>query len=62
MADRCRFDLASDLGYSYPDFVSDTGESSSQALYRICRDQLELRYAASRDLLRPVAAWTRSWP
>ncbi|HEV8451906.1 MAG TPA: PHP domain-containing protein, partial [Gaiellales bacterium] len=50
VADRCRFDLASDLGYSYPDFVSDTGESASQALYRICRDQLELRYAGSRDL------------
>jgi error-prone DNA polymerase len=50
VADRCRFDLASDLGYSYPDFVSETGESASQALYRICRAQLELRYAGSRDL------------
>jgi error-prone DNA polymerase len=45
VAARCRFDLTQDLGYSYPDFVSETGESAMQALARICRDELERRYA-----------------
>jgi error-prone DNA polymerase len=50
VADRCRFDLTSDLGYSYPDFVSETGESAAQALHRICSEELERRYAGSRNL------------
>ena len=50
MADRCRFDLTSDLGYSYPDFVSESGESATQALHRICREELEHRYAGSPHL------------
>ncbi|MGZ4431481.1 MAG: PHP domain-containing protein, partial [Gaiellales bacterium] len=45
VAERCRFDLTKDLGYSYPDFVSETGESASQALHRICHAELERRYA-----------------
>jgi error-prone DNA polymerase len=44
VAERCTFDLTSDLGYSYPDFVSETGESASQALARICGEELERRY------------------
>jgi error-prone DNA polymerase len=47
VGERCRFDLTSDLGYSYPDFVSETGESAQQALRRICSDELERRYAGS---------------
>ena len=50
VADRCRFDLTSDLGYSYPDFVSETGESATQALARICREELERRYAGGPHL------------
>src|SRR5205085_2650965 len=50
VAERCRFDLTADLGYSYPDFVSATGESASQALRRICGDELERRYAGSTTI------------
>jgi error-prone DNA polymerase len=50
VAERCRFDLTCDLGYSYPDFVSETGESAGQALHRICSDELERRYAGSPNL------------
>src|SRR3954447_6117344 len=50
VAARCRFDLTQDLGYSYPDFVSETGESAGQALARICRDELERRYAGGPHL------------
>jgi error-prone DNA polymerase len=50
VAARCRFDLTEDLGYSYPDFVAETGESASAALARICRDELERRYAGSPHL------------
>ena len=46
VADRCRFDLTHDLGYSYPDFA-DGGEPAQAALARICRDELERRYAGS---------------
>jgi error-prone DNA polymerase len=45
VAERCRFDLTQDLGYSYPDFVSETGESALQALHRVCGAELERRYA-----------------
>ena len=45
VADRCRFDLTQDLGYSYPDFVSETGETAQAALTRTCSDELERRYA-----------------
>ena len=45
VAERCRFDITADLGYAYPDFVSETGESAQAALTRICRDELEQRYA-----------------
>jgi error-prone DNA polymerase len=50
VAERCRFDLTCDLGYSYPDFVSETGESAQQALQRICSAELERRYAGSSHL------------
>jgi error-prone DNA polymerase len=50
VAERCRFDLTEDLGYSYPDFVSETGESAQAALARVCRDELERRYAGSPHL------------
>ena len=49
MADRCRFDLTHDLGYSYPDFA-EGGEPAGEALARICRDELERRYAGSASL------------
>ena len=50
VAERCRFDLTQDLGYSYPDFVSETGESALQALHRVCGDELERRYAGLHHL------------
>src|SRR5690242_1033515 len=49
VADRCRFDLTHDLGYSYPDF-GDGGEPAGAALARICRDELERRYTGSANL------------
>ena len=51
VADRCRFDLTHDLGYSYPDFA-EGGEPAGAALARICRDELERRYAGSPSLRR----------
>ncbi len=44
VAERCRFDLTRDLGYRFPDFVSETGESAQAALHRICFEELERRY------------------
>jgi error-prone DNA polymerase len=49
VADRCRFDLTQDLGYSYPDF-GENGEPAGAALARICRDELERRYTGSANL------------
>src|SRR6185312_14115342 len=49
VADRCRFDLTEDLGYSYPDF-GDNGEPAGAALARICRDELERRYTGSAHM------------
>ncbi|MGN6380274.1 MAG: DNA polymerase III subunit alpha, partial [Gaiellales bacterium] len=46
VGERCRFDLTCDLGYRYPDF-SDTGEPAQAVLERLCRDELERRYARS---------------
>jgi error-prone DNA polymerase len=54
VAARCRFDLTCDLGYRYPDF-SDSGEPAQVVLARLCRDELERRYAGSR-LLREARA------
>jgi error-prone DNA polymerase len=54
LADRLRFDLTADLGYSYPDFAD--GEPASAQLRRICERALEARYprtdrALARDRL-----------
>jgi error-prone DNA polymerase len=48
VAERCRFDLTHDLGYSYPDFAG--GEPAGAALARICREELERRYTGSPHL------------
>jgi len=45
VAEHCRFDLTQDLGYRYPDFISETGESAQQVLARTCGEELERRYA-----------------
>jgi error-prone DNA polymerase len=45
VAERCRFDLTQDLGYRYPDFASEGGETAPRALARICSEELERRYA-----------------
>ena len=50
VGERCRFDLTQDLGYRYPDF-SESGEPAQAMLQRICREELERRYAGS-PLLR----------
>ncbi len=46
IADRCRFDLTRDLGYSYPDFA-DSGEPAQVVLERQCRAELDRRYAGT---------------
>jgi error-prone DNA polymerase len=46
VAERCRFDLTQDLGYSYPDF-SGAGEPAQAILARLCREELECRYRGS---------------
>ena len=50
VGERCLFDLTSDLGYRYPDF-SDSGEPAQAVLERLCRDELERRYAHSTLVL-----------
>jgi error-prone DNA polymerase len=49
VAERCHFDLTSDLGYSYPDVAAD-GEPAQAMLTRICREELERRYTGSPHL------------
>ncbi len=49
LAERLEFDLTRDLGYRFPDFVSDhPGETAEAALARICRYQLGARYPNAR--------------
>ncbi len=43
LADRLRFDLTADLGYSYPDFAD--GEPASSKLRRVCDRAFEERYS-----------------
>jgi error-prone DNA polymerase len=43
LADRLRFDLTADLGYSYPDFAD--GEAASVKLRRVCDRAFAERYA-----------------
>ncbi len=43
LADRLRFDLTADLGYSYPDFAD--GEPASVKLKRVCDHAFEERYS-----------------
>ena len=43
LADRLRFDLTADLGYSYPDFAD--GEPASVKLRRVCDRAFEERYS-----------------
>ncbi len=50
LGERCTFDLTQDLGYRYPDF-SDAGEPAQAVLTRLCRDELERRYAHSTLIL-----------
>ncbi len=52
LADRLRFDLTADLGYSYPDFAD--GEPASVKLRRVCDAAFAHRYRArDRRLLAP---------
>ncbi len=53
LADRLRFDLTADLGYSYPDFAD--GEPASVKLERICDAAFTSRYAANNSVLRASA-------
>jgi error-prone DNA polymerase len=43
LAERLRFDLTADLGYSYPDFAD--GEPASAKLKRVCDHAFEVRYS-----------------
>jgi error-prone DNA polymerase len=49
LADRLRFDLTADLGYSYPDFAD--GEPASVKLRRVCETEFARRYGPSNRLL-----------
>ena len=49
LADRLRFDLTADLGYSYPDFAD--GEPATVKLKRVCDHEFARRYEASNRLL-----------
>jgi error-prone DNA polymerase len=49
LADRLRFDLTADLGYSYPDFAD--GEPASVKLRRVCEVEFARRYGPSNRLL-----------
>jgi error-prone DNA polymerase len=44
IAERCEFDITRDLGYRFPDFAADRGETADGALHRICMHQLGARY------------------
>jgi error-prone DNA polymerase len=46
LAARLEFDLTEDLGYRYPDF-SDTGESASRQLARVCSRAFDERYGGT---------------
>ena len=44
VAERCEFDLTRDLGYRFPDFAAERGETADAMLHRVCMHQLGARY------------------
>ncbi len=55
LAERLRFDLTADLGYSYPDFADD-GEPASAKLKRVCDRAFAERYAKANGHKRNARA------
>jgi error-prone DNA polymerase len=55
IAERCAFDLTSDLDYRFPDFAGEEGEPADEALERLCRRRLGERYGALEPGLRREA-------
>ncbi len=55
VAERCTFNLATDLDYSFPDYPSPTGEPPDDYLARLCRAELLRRYGPLEPLVRQQA-------
>ena len=68
LAERLRFDLTSDLGYSYPGAED---ENADRRLAELCRARMEERYSAGSQTraghtaattaAKPSGGWRRSW-
>ena len=53
IAERCTFNLATDLDYAFPDYDTPTGETPDAYLAHLCREELARRYSPlAPDLLR----------
>ena len=48
IAERCRFDIVTQLGYQFPDYPTPNGESSDDYLRSICGDEMRRRYGGVR--------------
>src|SRR5947209_3150147 len=53
LADRLRFDLASDLGYRYPGAED---EAAMRNLSELCQDRMRIRYADAKPAIRETAS------
>ena len=49
IAERCEFNLARDLAYTFPDYPTDPGETPDDRLERVCREELFRRYAGNEE-------------
>ncbi len=54
IADRCRFNLTSDLNYEFP-HTDTEGLSADEALEQLCRRELERRYGPPNEMLKAKA-------
>ena len=52
IAERCTFNLATDLDYAFPDYDTPTGETPDDYLARLCHEELARRYGPLEPKLR----------
>jgi error-prone DNA polymerase len=52
IAERCAFNLATDLDYTFPDYQTPPGETADSYLASLCRDELARRYGPLEPDLR----------
>jgi error-prone DNA polymerase len=52
IAERCRFDLAKDLEYTFPDYPVPDGETQESYLRKICHQEAALRYPRYTQLIQ----------